>query len=290
MFAALVSVALLAISANGLVVPARRADDASSCTAPATYAQGFLEDYCSYHERYVTLGCRDQHNSTFFDNCCHPMLASENLNDNRASYCVPSTSSTAAFSEATDSEPAYTPDPTTSYAPETTYVPETTSTYEAPSETYTPESTSEYVPESTSEYVPEYTPEATTSSEAPAETTSSSDSGSSSGGSTSGSGYSGTATFFYQNGVAGACGTVHSDDDYVVAIPYSLWGSGDYLSSNCGKTVTLVNDNTGSSVTATVADLCPTCVGTYSIDLSKGAFLALAQESDGVFPITYYLN
>ncbi len=81
MFAALVSVALLAVSANGLAVPARRTDDVSTstCTAPATYAQGFLEDYCSYHERYVTLGCADQHNSTFFDDCCHPMLVSQQL-------------------------------------------------------------------------------------------------------------------------------------------------------------------------------------------------------------------
>ncbi|KIJ22575.1 hypothetical protein M422DRAFT_276969 [Sphaerobolus stellatus SS14] len=30
--------------------------------------------------------------------------------------------------------------------------------------------------------------------------------------------HTGTATFFFQNGVAGACGTVHKDTDHVVAL------------------------------------------------------------------------
>ncbi|KIJ46576.1 hypothetical protein M422DRAFT_249726 [Sphaerobolus stellatus SS14] len=30
--------------------------------------------------------------------------------------------------------------------------------------------------------------------------------------------HTGTATYFFQNGVAGACGTVHKDTDHVVAL------------------------------------------------------------------------
>jgi len=96
--------------------------------------------------------------------------------------------------------------------------------------------------------------------------------------------YTGTATFFYQNGVAGACGNVNSDDAKVVALDSAIYNNGEY----CGKTVVLTNTDTGESVTATVADECPSCESAYSVDLSVGAFTALASESAGVFPLSWY--
>ncbi|KIY72160.1 hypothetical protein CYLTODRAFT_418137 [Cylindrobasidium torrendii FP15055 ss-10] len=155
----------------------------------------------------------------------------------------------------------------TSATPTSTQAPETTST--PPADTYTP-------PADT------YTPPAETYS-APAQTTTASSGG-------QGTGYSGTATYFFQNGVAGACGNVNSDDAFIVAIPYALWGDQNSRSDNCGKTVTMCNDKTGSCIDATVADLCPTCVGDYSIDLSQGLYNALAAGADGVFQTTYYLH
>lgn len=48
---------------------------------------------------------------------------------------------------------------------------------------------------------------------------------------------------------------------------------------------------TGQSVTVTVADVCPTCVGTDSIDLSEGAISALAGSTDytqeGQYDVTW---
>ncbi|GAA6010928.1 hypothetical protein JCM11491_004605 [Sporobolomyces phaffii] len=104
--------------------------------------------------------------------------------------------------------------------------------------------------------------------------------------STSGSSYSGDATFYYQNGVAGACGGVASDSDKVVALQTSMYGSGGY----CGKTITITNTATGASTTATVADECPSCSSSTSIDLSTGAFDAIGSEDTGVLQVTWSFN
>ncbi|CED85033.1 RlpA-like double-psi beta-barrel domain [Phaffia rhodozyma] len=100
--------------------------------------------------------------------------------------------------------------------------------------------------------------------------------------------YSGHATYFTQGGNAGACGTVHSDSDYIVAVPYAIWGTSDSeASSTCGKTINIVRTSDGASVSAVVADLCPSCTSTYSIDLSVGAFTAIAIESEGEVDVTW---
>lgn len=53
--------------AVGYVVPRKE--------TPSTYAVGYLEDYQTYHTRYLAIGCQYQHNNaTFFNACCHPML------------------------------------------------------------------------------------------------------------------------------------------------------------------------------------------------------------------------
>ena len=50
----------------------------------------------------------------------------------------------------------------------------------------------------------------------------------------------------------------------------------------------LQNDNTGSTIVAKVADECPSCGGYGNVDLSTGAFSALANMNDGVFPLTWW--
>jgi hypothetical protein len=101
----------------------------------------------------------------------------------------------------------------------------------------------------------------------------------------------GIATFFYQNGVAGACGKVHKDTDFVAAITGKFYGDFSQQSDKCGKTVRVTRVSTGKSIDVIVADGCPTCNGDGSIDLSKAAFLALGKEEEGVYPVTYqYVN
>jgi rare lipoprotein A (peptidoglycan hydrolase) len=88
----------------------------------------------------------------------------------------------------------------------------------------------------------------------------------------------GMATWYRQNGNAGSCGQFHSDDDHVVALR-----SG----SHCGDRVTIQHN--GKTTHATVADTCPTC-GDGQIDLSRGAFGALADYSQGEIDITWWFD
>jgi len=97
----------------------------------------------------------------------------------------------------------------------------------------------------------------------------------------------GVATFFYQNGVAGACGQVHSDSDYIAAIDQTRYGDSGAVSSLCGTQVIITNNNNGKTVTVTIADDCPTCDNENSIDLSLGAFTQIATEEEGEVPITW---
>lgn len=96
-------------------------------------------------------------------------------------------------------------------------------------------------------------------------------------------GYSGQATFFYQNGNPGACGNYNDDSTKLVALDSRMYGNGEY----CGKTVKITNTDNGQSVTAVVADECPTCASAGSLDLSTGAFDAIGNQDTGVLPITW---
>jgi len=103
--------------------------------------------------------------------------------------------------------------------------------------------------------------------------------------STSSTAYSGGfGTYFYQEGVAGACGTVHSDTDLIVAIDQAM-----YSLSLCGKTVVVTNTANSKSVNATVADECPGCRNPTSLDMSLGAFETIGDLSTGVLDITWIL-
>ena len=127
----------------------------------------------------------------------------------------------------------------------------------------------------------------TTSTTTTSSTPASSPSSGSSGGSVQ---TGGVATYFTQNGVAGACGIVHPDSALIVAIDKGYWPgyeSGD-ASPLCGRSLTITNTDNGNTVTATVQDVCPTCDNLNSLDLSSGAFLTIAGAlAVGEVPITW---
>lgn len=64
-----------------------------------------------------------------------------------------------------------------------------------------------------------------------------------------------------------------------------------YDASLCGQTVSVTNVNNGLTVSAIVADMCPGCANSESLDLSVGAWLAIGEtEADGSeVPITWTL-
>ncbi|KIJ46271.1 hypothetical protein M422DRAFT_102028, partial [Sphaerobolus stellatus SS14] len=88
------------------------------------------------------------------------------------------------------------------------------------------------------------------------------------------------ATYFWQKGHAGACGQVHQDWDYVVALYTSNYHNG----AHCWKKVLITDERTGATAVGVVADECPTCRGPGSIDLSKSLFDIFAPTRDGTFP------
>lgn len=96
-------------------------------------------------------------------------------------------------------------------------------------------------------------------------------------------GYSGQATWYTQNGNPGACGNYASDSDYVVALQTSMYSGG----SHCGQYIQVKNTNTGATTKVKVADECPTCESSESIDLSTAAFEALGSKDQGVLPVTW---
>ncbi|KAG9095540.1 hypothetical protein FS749_010253 [Ceratobasidium sp. UAMH 11750] len=248
------------------------------------YAQdaAILEDYTPYHVRYLALDCQDKHNTTFFEECCHPLLRWQKLSD-RPKQCTPSpsASSSAALVEPTakpidedplpeECDPEEDPDdddcdaePTTSVAP----------TYSAPAVVTSSKPThSEPAPKPTSSAAPEPTttkPAAThepTTTDEPTTThkptttheTTSATPTTSSAPDNNDDGFftGGFGTFFEQGGQAGACGKVHSDDDFVVALDYRRYGPLNKQSPDCGRKVQIINTENGKEVTAIVAGEC----------------------------------
>ncbi|KAJ9096108.1 hypothetical protein QFC19_007334 [Naganishia cerealis] len=102
----------------------------------------------------------------------------------------------------------------------------------------------------------------------------------------------GHATYYYQNGNAGACGEYHADSDPIIAINGAgYWSDYGVKSPYCGKWVTIKNPANGKQVQAKVADVCPTCTGsTNSIDLSVGAFEAIGTLDQGQVDIEWAFN
>ncbi|EGG12955.1 uncharacterized protein MELLADRAFT_76387 [Melampsora larici-populina 98AG31] len=90
-------------------------------------------------------------------------------------------------------------------------------------------------------------------------------------------------TYFYQEGAAGACGNVNSDNTPLVALPTDMYAEGKH----CGKQVMIKNTANGKTVIAKVQDMCPGCPSSTSLDLSTGAYDALGSQATGVLPIQW---
>ncbi|KAI6028724.1 plant expansin [Pisolithus orientalis] len=269
---------------NALVVP--------RATPPQGWDTSALEPYDTYHCRYLAVGCQYQHGTSFFDTCCHPLQANQSASSLPSECQQPSNTTCSNGEPVTASSPAVSPTaqpatettPTAQPAGETTPTPqpagETTPT-PTPTPTSTPSTTT---PTPTPTQAPanaQGKPTTTTSSTAqPAATSGNSMTSSSLN-------YGGYATYFYQNGNAGACGQVHSDSDYICAMDQALFGDSGNGSPLCGMQVQITNINTGAMVTVTVADDCPTCANANSIDLSVAAFEAIASLSEGEVAIAW---
>ncbi|KAM0750619.1 hypothetical protein T439DRAFT_380503 [Meredithblackwellia eburnea MCA 4105] len=94
----------------------------------------------------------------------------------------------------------------------------------------------------------------------------------------------GIGTFYWQNGIAGNCGTVHPDSLPMVALPTATYANG----AHCGQTVSITRVSTGKTITALVTDSCPTCENDNCLDMSWGAYSQLGTEAEGIFDIKWH--
>ncbi|KAF8077896.1 plant expansin [Lyophyllum atratum] len=257
------ALAITAISSvSGLVVP--------RATAPAGWAKAYLEPYDTYHTRYLAIGCINKHDTAFFDQCCHPLLATQKLETARPKQCIPSTSTSS-------SKPKPTAVPDDDEYDDCDDEDEEPSTTVHATSTKAPTPTSTKIPVITSTKTPAVAPspaKTSTTKASPTPQSSNVNSG-------------GFATFFYQNGVAGACGTVHGDNDMIAAIDGHRYGNLNVKSALCGQKVQITNPANKKSVTVTIADACPTCKNGNSIDLSESAFKKIATLDEGMVGITW---
>jgi hypothetical protein len=230
---------------------------------PETYAQGYLEKYHIYHCRYLSLQCQDKHNTTFFNDCCHPLLATESLEKDRPAKCTP--------------QPGPCPeDPSVQTPYDQQYKQQEKDKADkgdSPPKDKSP-------PEHKSGGDPPKAKVNNNSNDKPKQP----DVG---GGNVIKGGF---ATFFTQNNVAGACGTVHKDVDMIAAMNVHRYGDTGVHSPLCGKSVNIRNTKNGKSVTVIVADACPGCPNANSIDLSTGAFGQIAKPEEGMVPIEWTIS
>ncbi|KAJ7709847.1 hypothetical protein B0H17DRAFT_1190999 [Mycena rosella] len=163
--------------------------------------------------------------------------------------------------------------PTTTTTATTKAEPTTTSTTPEPTtSTKAQETTTSTTPKPTT--TPKATPTTTTTADTSTKTAASS------GGSFTLGGF---GTWFTQNGVAGACGTVHKDTDFVVALQTTMYAN----SANCGRKIRIINLQNNKSVDGVVADECPSCTNIQSVDMSVSMFEALAALTVGEFSIKW---
>lgn len=286
----LVAFALVALAALSTVIGA---PILPRQTPPAGWNSDVLESYEVYHARYLAIGCQNKHDTQFFDDCCHPLKQGETLENNRPSYCSPGANPSSSLSDIPSNtllaEPSSSPAPGSgdddceedddSYddgdddcedepSSSPAYGPSSTPSTPAPSEN--PQPTPTPTPTPTPEPSPSSSTDNASPSPSPAQDNTS--------GSETHTG--GDLTWFTQNGVAGACGTVHSDSDFIAALDSATYGDTGSQSSYCGKTIRITWQD--KSVDVVVADACPTCSGPSSVDLSEAAFQALAPLSTGL--------
>jgi len=299
MFVLSFSTLALVVSSSALVIPrSSNSSDNSigiNCQkdAPQGWLTSILESYEEYHIRYLALDCEGQHNTSFFQSCCHPHLKTQLLSDS-PSECIPSAQAVAAVCNATttSTESAVT---STEVATTTESTTRTTSTSTESTLTST-ESTSTSTESTTPTTSTTLTTTTHSSTHQPASSstqkpTSPIKSASSSLASSVASAVQvftgGIATFFYQKGNAGACGAVHSDQDFIAAIDQQRYGNSGEESSLCGQQVIITNTDNGKTVTVTIVDDCPTCLSENSIDLSVAAFEQIGTQEEGEVPIKW---
>lgn len=83
------------------------------------------------------------------------------------------------------------------------------------------------------------------------------------------------------DGGLGACGwDVNSASDMQIALPYGFMGTQSNGNPYCGRSLTIKNPTTGTTIQATVGDKCMGCTG-RSIDLTNAAFAAVGNGCDG---------
>ncbi|GAA5844283.1 hypothetical protein JCM3766R1_002897 [Sporobolomyces carnicolor] len=101
--------------------------------------------------------------------------------------------------------------------------------------------------------------------------------------------YTTTAIWYAETGWVGSCGESFTDDDMVIALPLELYPKTDEVSYLCGEKVTVSNDATGASITATVADASQRADFTI---FTKAGYEALGGDLDqGELSVTYkFLN
>lgn len=256
-----------------------------------------LEDYTPYHVRYLALDCQDKHNTTFFEDCCHPLLRTQKLSD-RPSKCTPSASasSSAVIAEPSasviDEDPIYTDDcdESTSSAPPaatatvvSSYISVKPTTYATTyQETSSAEPASMHHTRTTQAPATTHAPSSTKVATSAEATTSASSGGGGGDVHTGGHG-----TWYTQDGTTGACGIKHGDYDLIVAPDYRTYGDINSVSPLCGKQVRITNTDNGKSVTATIADVCPSCINKNSIDMSLGTFDKIGDRNTGDLPISW---
>jgi len=262
-------------SVSGLVIPRDG--------KPASYGS-HLENYDTYHTRYLAIGCKGKQGTQFFELCCHPMLAGEVLQNARPAQCIPGAASSSANPSKTASA---TPSPSATEDPEEGWCYEGDEGCDCEDE---PESSSATAPTSTSAPVETPSPRPDITVKSTSAKSTSTPKPTSSPAPASGNGQvvsGGSATYFFQNGVAGACGIVHKDSDFIAALPGAMYGDYSSQSSKCGKKVRVTRKSNGKTVDVIIADACPSCGNPGDIDLSHGAFLQLGTEEEGMFPVSY---
>lgn len=206
-----------------------------------------LESWNVYHTRYLTLGCSAKHDTTFFDQCCHPLLAGQTAAV-LPSQCSPGNEDVDVDGEGDDCEDD---------GDETTEVPSRTSTLQVPSQTSTKAKALIAVPTTHNTATP------TLNAALPLDTVSTTDVD------------GGFITYYLQKNTAGACGIVHQDTDFIAAMD-----SGRYNSGLCGQKVMITANQ--RTVIVTIQDECPTCDNANSIDLSVAAFKNITDLGIGI--------
>jgi len=274
---------------------------------PPGWNHELLEDYMTYHIRYLSIKCHKKHDTQFFEDCCHPLLATETLEEARLPECIPPPKVEETFDDGDgdegddgddDDEGVSDPAPISLLSEggdeESHEDGESHETGEVHVEGGEPQEGGEPVEggEPQDGDAPAAKKGKGKGGDAPATEggEESNNGGASGGGLESLVGdiiTGGFATFYEQEGLAGACGDHHSDDEFIAALDFRRYGDVDAKSEHCGKRIRIVNNNNGKTVEALVADACPTCVNADCVDLSHAAFNSIATPEEGMVPISW---